>query len=300
MSHMRKFITLVEGNLLTEMPRLARTSPEEFIAMVKKMFPSIDKQKILSKRDLDSVASANNIPLPSIFMTQKQKWANPNKPSLWDLSGTGSSGSVDTSDIEADTGEDVETEPLTARDEDERLLQKARSFRNIASKGLITILGRSPKGKFVRMPGAEELAAQLERMLSRQLHANGDSTMEEQYEDLTDKVKLKMNYLNMSFIPPNGESQNMVERRASEWLDNDILYNKNTLNAYIEKRAPLDIIAFSHGMTIKSLLHYIIGFDKSFLWKIEIDNTSVSKLSFDETGWRLHFINNTSHLFKIY
>ena len=117
---------------------------------------------------------------------------------------------------------------------------------------------------------------------------------------LTDKVKLKMNYLNMSFIPPNGESQNMVERRASEWLDNDILYNKNTLNAYIEKRAPLDIIAFSHGMTIKSLLHYIIGFDKSFLWKIEIDNTSVSKLSFDETGWRLHFINNTSHLFKIY
>lgn len=189
MSNMRTFINLIEGKIITEAPR-SRMTPEEFIALVKKEYPDIDRLKILNRRDLYAVALKNNITLPSIFSTQKSNWANVNKPELWDLSGAGSNGNVDTSDIETDTGEEVETGPLSARDEDEKLLQKAKSFRNIASKGLITILGRSPKGKFVRMPGAEELAAQLERMLSRQLHANGDSTMEEQYEDLIEKVKL--------------------------------------------------------------------------------------------------------------
>lgn len=39
-----------------------------------------------------------------------------------------------------------------------------------------------------------------------------------------------------------------------------------------------------------------MGFDKSFTWKIEIDNTSISKLSFGELGWKLHTINDCGHL----
>jgi len=113
---------------------------------------------------------------------------------------------------------------------------------------------------------------------------------------LTDNVKLRMGYQNMGFRPPNGESQNMVERRASRWLEDEILYNKDKLEYLYGLDKPLEIIAFSHGMTIKSLLHYVMGFDKSFLWKIDIDNTSVTKLSYGEHGWRLHYINNVAHL----
>jgi broad specificity phosphatase PhoE len=107
-----------------------------------------------------------------------------------------------------------------------------------------------------------------------------------------------MGYLNMGFLPPHGESTNMVERRVSEWLEKDILYFEyrgQNINKALDKEH-LDIVCFSHGMTIKCLLHYVMGFDKSFLWKIEIDNTSVTKLSFGKQGWKLNYINDTSHL----
>lgn len=116
---------------------------------------------------------------------------------------------------------------------------------------------------------------------------------------LTDLVKTRMNYLNHSFLPPNGESFAMVERRASKWLENEILYNPKMIEKSHTKKLegePLNIVCFSHGITIKSILHYIIGFDKSFSWKISIDNTSITKLSFSEDGWRLLCINDCCHL----
>ena len=125
----------------------------------------------------------------------------------------------------------------------------------------------------------------------------GDWTHGSRSALVTDEVKMRMGYLNMAFQPPNGESQNMVERRASEWLEREILYNSEKHDLFRKYDRPLEILAFSHGMTIKGILHFIMGFDKSFLWKIEINNTSITKLSFGKVGWRLHFINNCSHLY---
>lgn len=117
---------------------------------------------------------------------------------------------------------------------------------------------------------------------------------------LTQKVKLQMNLINQMFKPPNGESCAMVERRASQWLEEHILYNKNiaieSSRRAINNIAPLNILCFSHGVTIKSLLHYIVGFDKSFIWKINISNTSITKLYFSKEGWGLININDYSHL----
>lgn len=126
----------------------------------------------------------------------------------------------------------------------------------------------------------------------------GNWTQCSRAQTVTDSIKLIMGYQNMGFKPPNGESQNMVERRASEWLENEILYNKKMLDFYQRYNRPLEIMIFSHGITIKCLLHYIMGFDKGFLWKIDIDNTSVTKVSFGDKGWKLHYINNCSHLGK--
>lgn len=127
----------------------------------------------------------------------------------------------------------------------------------------------------------------------------GDWTHHSRRETLTTAIKLRMSFLNHNFLPPNGESLTQVERRASKWLEDTILYNKEMIDLSDWKRknehSPLSIACFSHGMTIKCILQYIMGFDKSITWKVSIDNTSVTKLSFGKEGWRIHYINDHAH-----
>jgi broad specificity phosphatase PhoE len=128
----------------------------------------------------------------------------------------------------------------------------------------------------------------------------GDWVGASRSETLTPEVKAKMAAYTHGFLPPNGESLNQVERRASAWLEEAILYNKDIIDLVSTRKRfglkPLNIACFSHGMTIKCLLHYIMGFDKSFTWKLEIENTSISTVSFGKEGWRLTGINDYSHL----
>lgn len=113
---------------------------------------------------------------------------------------------------------------------------------------------------------------------------------------------LRMAAMTSAFLPPNGESMHMVERRASKWLEDTILYNKlvqeEADRRHVLKLPPQNIFVFSHGMTIKCLLHYIMGFDQSFTWKLTLENTSISKLYFSnyQEGWRLLTINDHAHL----
>lgn len=111
---------------------------------------------------------------------------------------------------------------------------------------------------------------------------------------------LRMAAMTSGFLPPNGESMHMVERRASQWLEDNILYNKDIIQEAVDRGnaglKPMKLFVFSHGMTIKCLLHYVMGFDQSFLWKLTLENTSISKLHFGPQGWRLLTINDHAHL----
>jgi phosphoserine phosphatase len=117
---------------------------------------------------------------------------------------------------------------------------------------------------------------------------------------LDHKVLAKMSYLNNAFLPPGGESMNQVERRVSLWMEENILYNKRIQKDALVTRESnfprMNIAVFSHGMTIKCLLHHIMGFDKSFTWKLTLENTGICKLVFGEEGWRLITINDHAHL----
>lgn len=119
----------------------------------------------------------------------------------------------------------------------------------------------------------------------------GDWTGVSRKEALTLPVQNRMGHLNHFFLPPNGESLNQVQRRASKWLEECILYGEHF------GISNNNILCFSHGMTIKCLLSHIIGSDKSFTWKIHIDNTSITKLYFGAKGWELLSVNDCSHLF---
>jgi broad specificity phosphatase PhoE len=127
----------------------------------------------------------------------------------------------------------------------------------------------------------------------------GDWTGVNRHEAVTQDVKLEMNYLGGSFKPPGplGESLNMVQRRATQWLDEYLIYNKEKIAR--SRNSKLNIAVFSHGMTIKTILQYIMGFDRNFMWKVNISNTGVCKLSFDKEGWRVNCINDTSHLLNL-
>lgn len=131
-------------------------------------------------------------------------------------------------------------------------------------------------------------------------YSAGDWTGTSRHTTYDVPVLLKMAAQRHQFLPPNGESMNMVERRISRWVEDQILYNKDIQQEaekrHVKKQPPMNIFVFSHGMTIKCLLHNIMGFDQSFTWKLTVDNTAINKLYFNHEGWRLLTINDHAHL----
>lgn len=128
----------------------------------------------------------------------------------------------------------------------------------------------------------------------------GDWLGKSRSETLTMSVLAKMAANGHGFLPPEGESLHQVQRRASLWLEENILYNKGIIEESQARKEnddpPPTILVFSHGMTIKCLLHYVMGFDQSFTWKIILENTSLTKLYYGDKGWKLLGINDHAHL----
>lgn len=109
----------------------------------------------------------------------------------------------------------------------------------------------------------------------------------------SDKVLIEMNSKGKFFIPANnsGESQRMIERRASNWFEDEILYNLK----YQNKKSRVAVVG--HSQWFRNLLHYVMGFNDRLIHRIKIDNTSVTKLYFDQYGWGIGpEFNDTSHL----
>lgn len=121
-------------------------------------------------------------------------------------------------------------------------------------------------------------------------YSAGEWEEQKRQEVYTPELVAKMNTIGPFFIPPKGESQRMVERRVSNWFEDEILYNPDFSNG------EFTIGIFSHGLTIKCFLHYVMGFNDRLIYKITLDNGSVSVLRFDQTGWYIDKINDTSHL----
>jgi broad specificity phosphatase PhoE len=110
--------------------------------------------------------------------------------------------------------------------------------------------------------------------------------------DILNKYAIPMSILNMGFKIPNGETLHRAERRASAWLEEIIIYNESVL--------ALDnpnIAIVSHGVLIKTLLHYVMNFAPQFCWAIKLYNTGVCKLQYHPLeGWQICSINDIAHL----
>ena len=100
----------------------------------------------------------------------------------------------------------------------------------------------------------------------------------------------KINKDNLNFAPPNGESQKNVEDRMYSWLEENLL---NQPNISTEDRT---VGVFTHGLAIKCLFRKIMGSNPAMTYKIVLDNTSITKISYSQTGWHLVKFNDAAHL----
>jgi len=110
-------------------------------------------------------------------------------------------------------------------------------------------------------------------------------------EVYTPEILRYINTKGSLFTPPNGESQIMVEHRVSGWFMEEILHNNKLMSG---KKT---IAIFSHGLTIKCFLHFVMNFDERLIYRIRLDNTGYCKLHFNQEGWFMYSINTTSHLY---
>ena len=79
------------------------------------------------------------------------------------------------------------------------------------------------------------------------------------------------------FVPPDGESLRMVQRRMSNWLEDEIIYNEELTSEPVSMR----VAVVGHGTASRCLFQYIMGFDDWLLRRMAIENTSVATLACD-------------------
>lgn len=94
------------------------------------------------------------------------------------------------------------------------------------------------------------------------------------------------------FVPPDGESFSMVQRRVSNWIEDEVLYNTDLIGT----DQSLRIAIVGHGIATKCLMRYILGYDEQYIWKMTLENTSISRFRFNHAGWIPVCINDTAHL----
>ncbi len=93
----------------------------------------------------------------------------------------------------------------------------------------------------------------------------------------------------------DGETMRSVERRASNWIEDEIIYNPE----WYEKPGTHTIAIVSHGGTIRALFHYITGIDNRLAMRSDLFNCSISRFRFGKFGWSVGSINDSSHTLAI-
>lgn len=91
----------------------------------------------------------------------------------------------------------------------------------------------------------------------------------------------------LNFVIPGGELLKGLEERMSSWLQ------KNFLSRYHQN---IIVAIFAHQMSIKSVLKGILNLSPLETYRMKLDNTSITRLQYDEKGWHVITINDIAHL----
>jgi len=111
-------------------------------------------------------------------------------------------------------------------------------------------------------------------------------------EAITPEVEISRAIKGKDFVAPGGESIREVQRRASNWIENEFIYNRDFCSRPVSSR----IAVIGHGNTSRAIFQYIMGFDERLIYRLGIDNTSISRFIFDSGGWSVACLNDKAHL----
>ena len=170
----------------------------------------------------------------------------------------------------------------------ERLKQDGITFDKVYSSSLLRTV-QTTQTMLDSMGEANKAFARVEAIVEQRTTGWRGLRMEDL---LTPELLAYMRTKASHFVPPQGESYRMVQRRYANWMEDEILYNADLISA----PQSLRIAIIGHGIATRCILHYILGFDEQFIWKTVLENTSICRFRFNREGWFPVCINDTAHL----
>lgn len=169
-----------------------------------------------------------------------------------------------------------------------RLKRENVQFDRIYSSTLIRTV-QTAETMLEAMGEPDRTFARVEAIIEMQMRGWRGVPTEEVY---TPEMLAYMRTKGMNFVPPDGESYRMVQRRYANWLEDEFLYNEEL--ARNEKSLRVAIVG--HGAATRCILHYIMGFDETYIWRVALDNTSITRFVFNKEGWFPMCINDSTHI----
>ena len=169
----------------------------------------------------------------------------------------------------------------------ERLAAEGRSFDRIYSSTMIRAV-QTTQGMLQGMGIGGTAFEQSGDIIERQVPEWRGRPVAEVH---TPDVKLLMAENGKWFKPGDGESHRAVERRFSNWIEDELLFNDDFVGGPGRQR----IAIVSHGLALQCLFHYIMGFNDGLIGRFPLNNTSISRFRFTPLGWFPVSINDATH-----
>ncbi|MEX0762808.1 MAG: histidine phosphatase family protein [Dehalococcoidia bacterium] len=168
-----------------------------------------------------------------------------------------------------------------------RLAREGVTFERIYSSSLVRAV-QTTEGMLKGMKLESAKFERIDHIIEQQIPAWRGMPLE---DVMTPEVTLMRSEKGKWFQPADGESERAVERRISNWLEDEILYNPGRADRPGSHR----IAVVAHGHSLRCLFHYIMGFDQGFIRRMQLDNTSISRFRFGRDGWTVNSINDAAH-----
>lgn len=281
----RQYINLIENSIIDE---AKRTTAVDFMAMAKQKYGS--KAAKLSMPEMIAVAQENDVQIPTEIRMGREYKVDSHH---WNLFG----GDVDAAEKEIGQalGSQVEKPDDTLDPLQQRLVQlaKVQGMTKMAAQGKVYLMCKKANGKFFRMPGIEEMTAQLERMMSRSIDLYGgpdEKSMQAQYSDLDsliDVVTTEGNAAKALLVtgpPATGKTYNVMNKIKSLGLSEgkDYIVKKGRITALSMYRTLIEQI---DGMVIFDDCDSVVE-DKNGvnMLKGALDTDDVREISYDVRG----------------
>ena len=172
-----------------------------------------------------------------------------------------------------------------------RLAQDGVRFHRIYSSSMVRAF-QTVEGILRGMGRPDREFEQVDEIMERQIPAWRGRRLPEVW---TPEVVLSAAMKGMWFQPADGESYRSVERRVSGWIEDEFLFNPVWLGS--GGRHTIGVVF--HGDAMRSLFHYVMGFNDRLTGRVRLDNCSISRFRFDSGAWSVISINDASHTLSI-